>query len=181
MKACLSGKLGGLSQNFSSGKQILQIELDEDFREYYDEFKEKDLAVEIKPKVERRSKDANAFLWATIGDISGKTGIPPEEVYKQMIPDVGDNYETLPVKTEHKDRFIRAWEHQGIGWLTRDMGASKIEGYTNVMVFLGSSQYDKAQMSRIIDLALQECRTLGIPPRLTKQEIEATIERWGTI
>lgn len=180
MRANLSGKLRDLSQEFSTGKQLLTIELAEDFRNYFDEFKEKDLSVEIKPKVKKRTNTANSFLWATLSDISEKTQIPPEDIYKKLIPDVGGNYDIFPVKNSRVEIVMRAWQSRGIGWLCRVFDKpSKHEGYTNVVFYLGSSQYDREQMARIIDLALQEAREQGIPPRLTQAEIQATIERWG--
>ena len=180
MKANLTARISNLTQSFSTGKQVLSLELDEDFREYIDSFNGKDLTVEIKPKSKRRTRDANAFLWATLGDISAVVGIPPVEIYRKLIPDIGGNYEVVPVKNSNVDRWKAAWEEHGIGWVCEEFHRPcKIEGYTNLMCYLGSSQYDRQQMSRLIDLALQEAREQGIPPRMTRAEIQATVERWG--
>ena len=180
MKASLTARISNLTQSFSTGKQVLSLELDEDFREYIDSFNGKELTVEIKPKVKRRTRDANAFLWATLGDIAGVVGIPPVEIYRKLIPDVGDNYEVVPVKTSKVERWKAAWEEHGLGWVCEELPRPcKIEGYTNLMCYLGSSRYDRQQMSRLIELALQEAREQGIPPRMTRAEIQATIERWG--
>lgn len=180
MKANLTARISNLTQSFATGKQILALELSEDFREYADNFTDCDLDVEIKTKSKRRSKDANAFLWATLGDISAVTREPPKEIYRKLIPDVGDNYEVIPVKNSKVERWKRAWEEHGIGWVCEEFPRPcKHEGYTNLMCYLGSSQYDREQMSRLIDLALQEAKQQGIPPRLSRAEIQATIERWG--
>ncbi len=60
----------------------------------------------------------------------------------------------------------------------RDHGDSKIEGYVNVRSYYGSSQYDTAQMSRLIDLIVQECRQQGIETA-TPQELARYKEEWG--
>ena len=38
---------------------------------------------------------------------------------------------------------------------------SKIDGYTNVRAFYGSSTYDKAQMGRLIDFLIEDCKENG--------------------
>ena len=179
MKTELIGRIRELNIDWKTGKQILSIDLRSDFRPYYDSFKEKELSLSVKDYRKKRSLDANALFWATVGDISEKVGIPPEELYRAMVRDVGGNYEIVPVKTEHTAKWIEAWQSKGLGWICEELGASKIPGYTNVITYYGSSTYDTAQMSRLIDLALQEARQQGIPPRMTSREIAMTVERWG--
>jgi hypothetical protein len=41
------------------------------------------------------------------------------------------------------------------------LGPSKLPGYTNVMAYYGSSTYDKAQMSRLISLMVDDCKENG--------------------
>lgn len=179
MKAELIGKIRDLNIDWKTGKQILLVELQSDFRPYYDDFKDKVLSLFVKKYRKKRSLDANALFWATVGDISAAVGIPPEELYRAMIRDIGGNYEVIPVKTEHVSKWIEAWQSKGMGWICEEMGASKIPGYTNVITYYGSSTYDTAQMSRLIDLALEEARRQGIPPRMTAREVALTVERWG--
>lgn len=162
-----------------SRKQTLTLELGTDFKPYVDELKEKDLAIEIKVFRKKRSLDANAFFWATIGDISEKIGIPPREIYREMIRDIGGNYDVLPIKTARVELFQNVWEKQGEGWICESIGASKFKGYTNMRCYYGSSTYDTAQMSRLIDLAVEEAKAQGIQPRLTARERQAAIEMWG--
>lgn len=54
---------------------------------------------------------------------------------------------------------------------------SKLQGCVNVVLYFGSSTYDTAQMSRLIDLCVQDCKQVGIET-MTPAELEALVERW---
>lgn len=68
----LRSRISTFTTDYASGKQMLTLELSTDFRPYVDELKEKDLTVCLKQYRKKRSLDANAFFWATVGDISAK-------------------------------------------------------------------------------------------------------------
>lgn len=117
---------------------------------------------ELKEHREKRSLDANAYAWVLLGKLAAKLNIPKEEVYRQIIRDVGDNYEILPIRDEAVDKWISAWEEKGIGWCCDVLGKSKLGGYTNVIAYYGSSTYDSKQMSDFISLIVQECEEQDI-------------------
>ena len=117
---------------------------------------------ELKEHREKRSLDANAYAWVLLGKLASKLNLPKEEVYRQIIRDVGDNYEILPIRDEAVDKWISAWEEKGIGWCCDVLGKSKLGGYTNVIAYYGSSTYDSKQMSNFISLIVQECEEQDI-------------------
>ena len=55
---------------------------------------------------------------------------------------------------------------------------SKLPGCVNVILYYGSSTYDTAQMSRLINLAVQDCKEQGIET-MTPQELAAMMEGWN--
>ena len=180
MKAKLTARFSNLTESLMTKKQILALELFEDFRDYADEFKDKDLIVEIKPKTKRRSLNANAFFWATVNDIASVTGEKPTDIYRTFIRDVPDNNTVICVPSSKAEAFREWWESQGRGWICDYFHVpAKDERATNLICYVGSSRYDRKQMARLIDLALQEAKQQNIPPRLTRAEIQATVERWG--
>lgn len=128
----------------------------------------------FKPK---RSLDANAYFWVLCGKVAAKISLPPVEVYRQLIPEIGGNYEIICVRDSAVDKLRQGWEHNGTGWLTDTM-PSRLEGCTNVMLFYGSSTYDSAQMSRLIDLIVTEAKAQGIET-MTPAELSALKDRWG--
>ena len=109
----------------------------------------------------KRSKDANAYFWEFCGKLAAKTRIPREKIYRDLIKEIGDNHETVCVQNKAADSLIAAWGHNGLGWIAEKI-PSKIKGCTNVILYYGSSTYTTDQMSRLIDLLLQECEQQDI-------------------
>lgn len=133
---------------------------------------------ELKRWREHRSLDANAYCWALLNKLSWALRMPPEEIYRDLIRDVGGNYEVMPVRDDALDRWRAIWAGKGTGWLCEVIGPSKLEGYTNVRNFYGSSVYDKAQMSRLLDIIVQECKAQGIET-MPPDELERLMEGWS--
>ena len=137
--------------------------------------KPKKYAVEIKEYRQRRSLDANAYLWTMIGKLSASLHIPPEEIYREAIRDVGGNYEVMPVRNEALDKWKHIWQGNGLGWVCEEIGPSKLPGYTNVRNFYGSSAYDTTQMSRLIEIITAECKAQGIET-MAQEELASLLE-----
>ena len=131
---------------------------------------------EVKEHKEKRSLDANAYMWVLISKLQEKLKIEKEEIYKDAIKNIGV-YEVIPVKNEAVDRFIEAWKHNGIGWLC-ETTKSKLEGFTNIIAYYGSSTYNTNEMSRLIDLIVQECKQLDIET-MTPEQLSLLKEEWG--
>lgn len=137
--------------------------------------------VKITRHRERRSLDANAYCFLLIGKLAAKLNLTPEEVYRSYIKDVADNYQIVPVKKELVEHWDRIWCSGHLGRMTVDMGpcrAKNLAGYHNVMSYLGSSDYDRAQMARLINLVSQDCREQGIET-LSPAELDRLEEEWG--
>lgn len=62
--------------------------------------KDKPYDLQIKEHRKKRSLDANAYAWVLIGRIADAMRLPPDEVYRQAIVNIGGNYEIIPVKEE---------------------------------------------------------------------------------
>ena len=56
----------------------------------------KTYTAEVKKKYDKRSGRANAYAWACMSKLAAKLGIKREEVYRQYIPEIGDNYRLVP-------------------------------------------------------------------------------------
>ena len=176
----VTGKIVGASIDFKTGKPTISFEVNErnDFELLVDEMKglEK-LSIDIKPFRQRRSLDANAYCWVLIDKIAESFGESKESVYRQYITNIGGNSEVVCVKNNAVERLCRGWQRNGLGWQTETF-ESKIEGCTNVTLYYGSSVYDSAQMSRLLDLIVQDCKQLGIPTE-TPNEIARLKSMWG--
>ena len=132
---------------------------------------------EIKQERQRRSLDANAYLWVLLDKLSAELGAPKEELYQMQIKQIGGVSETLCLRNKAVDKFRSVWEARGIGWQTETM-PSKLEGCTNVIAYYGSSAYDTKQMARLIDSVVRDCESCGIETR-PQEEINSLLEEWG--
>lgn len=136
---------------------------------------DKNKKYELKDYKPRRSLDSNAYCWLLLGKLQDKLKIPKEEIYKDLIKNIG-SYEVIPIKNEAVEKFCNAWHKNGLGWIT-ETTKSKLEGFTNVLAYYGSSTYNTSEMSRLIDLIVQECQQLDIETK-SEAEIKSLLESW---
>lgn len=170
----MTGEISDLSLDYKTGKTKITF-LAEVEPCKIEEFQNQKLNIDIKKYREKRSLDANAYFWVLISKIQDKLDIPKEDIYRDLIKHIG-SYEVVPIKNEAVEKFTEAWKRNGLGWIT-ETTKSKLEGFTNVITYYGSSTYDSKEMSRLIDLVVQECNQLGIETK-TDEEIKALIESW---
>ena len=149
------------------GNQMAEIE----------KLKDNDVSLEMKRYRSKRSLDANAYYWVLCDKLAERLYLSKEEIYRQHIKQIGGNNDMVCVQNKGVETLCNGWKRNGSGWVTETM-PSKLEGCTNVVLYYGSSTYDTAQMSRLIDLCVQDCKAVGIET-MTPQEIEALMERWG--
>ena len=145
-------------------------------RRFAERMKDKVLRLKLVPWREKRSLNANRYAWELLGKLSEKLGIPPEEIYYQIIPDVGGNFKTATFKAEDVKDVRELWCKDHIGRRVDVMGACA-PGLVDVMLYKGSSDYDTAQMARLIDLIIQECREQGVE-YLPPERLSSLLEEW---
>lgn len=138
---------------------------------------DKNKKYEIKEYKEKRSLDANAYTWVLLGKLQEKLHIAKEDIYRDVIRNIG-SYEVIPIKNEAVDRFKKAWSKNGLGWIC-ETTKSKLEGYTNVIAYYGSSVYNTKEMSRLIEIIIQECEQLEIETK-PEAEIKSLLESWDS-
>lgn len=135
--------------------------------------------VTIKRKRANRSLDANAYLWTLCGKIAEHKDIllGKDKVYQNAIIDYGVSA-VMPIKDEQLEDILK-WHVSGrLGNQYRVIGKSKFEGYTYVIFYYGSSEYNTSQMSKLIDGVIADCHDLGIDT-MTPAEIERLKLDWG--
>lgn len=176
----ITAKIVDCTLDFKTGQPKVTFAINEKnaFLQGFDELKEcEKLSLEVKPYRERRSLDANAYAWTLIHKLAEKMNISPEAVYREAIRNIGGVSEVVCVLDDAVDKLRSGWSHNGIGWQT-DTFPSKLEGCTNVILYYGSSVYDTAQMSRLIDLIVQDCEAVGIETK-TPDELAKLKALWG--
>lgn len=137
--------------------------------------------VEIKRKVKRRSLNANAYAWVLCDkiarELSKNAYISKNDVYKRVLIESG-TFTYLPIKNDAVSRFIEIWHGHGLGWHAEEAGSAKMEGYTIIRAYHGSSVYTVDEMRRLIDALVDECSQLNIPIEDTDY-INSLVREWG--
>lgn len=146
------------------------IELNKFDLERAQQYNDKDLSgytIEIaKPK---RSTDQNRYMWELISQIADRTGLRPNDVYKQAIREAGA-YVDMKIEHDAYDSFRKVWSARGVGWWV------EIELQTNAEVFCraycGTSSYNSVEMSKLIDWVVEEARWHNIETDTPQQLAE---------
>ena len=162
------------SARYEGGELILSTH-DPEARRLAYQFKAGDYEL-IKAK-KKRSLDANAYAWVLIDKLAEFIRIPKEEIYRNAIRNIGGVSDVVCVRDDAVQKLRENWGKGHVGWQT-EIFESKIPGCTNVTLYYGSSAYDVAQMTRLIDNLIQDCQALNIETR-SAEEIRAMLEAWN--
>ncbi len=139
---------------------------------------DKQYSLTIKEHKKKRSLDANAYAWVLLDKLAAVIHESKEAIYKSYIKEIGGNSELVCIKTEAAESLRAGWSRNGLGWQSDTM-PSKLPGCTNVILYYGSSVYDTEQMSRLIDLIVQDCKIFGIDTK-DPEELEKILTEWGS-
>jgi hypothetical protein len=134
---------------------------------------DKGLEVEIKPYRNKRSLDANAYMWVLLSKMAAILHTTKDELYLQMLDRYGV-FTHVVVKPNVVDRVKAEWR------TVRELGEVKINGQTGIQLqcYFGSSTYDTREMARLIDGVVSECKELDIET-MTPAELELLKNDWG--
>ena len=144
---------------------------------------EKPLRVEISAPKKKRSHSANSYCWALCQEIaevvSGKGYVlTREDVYRKNIKELFAPT-IVPIKNDEVTDWLEFWPKRGTGWLIEDIGESKLNGYTRLALWKGSSQFDTKQMSRLIEGLIQEAEQCGIVV-MDEAKRQLLLDSWET-
>ncbi len=144
-------------------------------REEYNELRDLEkVSVEAKKFRNKRSLDANAYLWVLLQKIAEAIGnITKDDLYLEFLGKYGV-FTHVIVKPEAVDRTIQEWRTSKV------LGEVTVNGKKGVQIqcYFGSSTYDTKEMSKLIDGIVSECKELGIET-LTPDELERMKQEWG--
>ena len=138
--------------------------------------KDKLYTADLKQHRERRSLDANAYFWVLCGKLSTVLGVHKDELYRELVRGIGDNFRLVDVAAGDVKDFTRMWQSKGLGWVCEPAGdqGDKI----TLCCYYGSSFYDTRQMSALIDLIVTECREQDIET-LPPDKLAGMLEAWS--
>lgn len=131
---------------------------------------EKDKVYEIKEYKQKRSLNANAYMWVLINEIANKVHLSKEEVYLNMLKSYGQSTVISLLSSIDYNGFFKYYEVIGSSVLNN-------KEFTHIKVFKGSSEYNTLEMSILIDGVIHECTVLEIPT-ISDEEIERLKGSW---
>lgn len=164
----------------SGGKWLLQVEISPDLvahaKSLIDKFFGKEINLIIEAFRNHRSRAANNYCWALIDKLAIEVGEPSLDVYRHYIREVGV-CKVFDISENAIDTFEHSWKMHGDGWVCDVLDYGQVEGFRTIHAFFGSSTYNTAQMSRLIDSIVEDCKKYGIETR-TPDEIAIMKEKW---
>lgn len=156
------GRLKDLTFN-GDGTQNITVTVGANFRETFDLLKDVDVKVEIKKASNRRSNNQNAFAWELIDQIAAASHEKVTDIYRRAIREIGGVSTMVGMKNEAIPVFREGWEKGHLGRQVEVVPGSTKPGWSNVKIYFGSSEFDTEQMSRLLDILIQDAESLGIP------------------
>ena len=171
------GKLKDLLR-LSGGEWIVSFTTRDDPGQMFDDLKDVAVKVEIKKASKHRSLSANNYAWVLIDKIAEVTGKTVTEVYQNAIREIGGVSEYYGMREAAFESFCEIWTKDHLGRQVEIIPGSAKPGWINVRAWKGSSDFDSAQMARLIDSLIQEAEAQGIPT-VSDKEVERMVSRWG--
>lgn len=160
------------------GEWLVSFTTREDPGQLFDDMNGQSVRIEIRKASKHRSLSANNYAWVLIDKISEKTGIPVSEVYRQAIREIGGVSDYYGMKEAAYEAFCEIWTAGHMGRQVEIVPGSTKPGWINVRAWKGSSDFDTAQMARLIDLLVQEAEAQGIGT-VPQKEVERMVSQWG--
>ena len=171
------GKLKDLLR-LSGGEWLVSFTTRDDPGQMFDDLKDVAVKVEVKKASKHRSLSANNYAWVLIDKIAEVTGKTVTEVYQNAIREIGGVSEYYGMREAAFESFCEIWTKDHLGRQVEIIPGSTKPGWINVRAWKGSSDFDSAQMARLIDSLIQDAEAQGIPT-VPDEEVERMVSRWG--
>lgn len=129
-----------------------------------------DRVYDIVPHKEKRSLNANALLWACIGEIANKMHMDNWSVYLDLLKHYGQ-YTYVLCKPHAVEKMKEIWRE------TEEIGEVDVNGQKSVQLlcYYGSSTYNTKEFSRLLDGVIQEMKNIGLEPPPSEQMQQALL------
>lgn len=140
--------------------------------------KDDDLDVEIKKHREKRSLDANNYMWALCTRLAEKIGSPtlPKDVYKHALRECNIWSKEFFADEDLYNYLKEQEDEEGATFRVVDK-LYESESGIKVRAYKGSRKFDSYQMSRLIDYIVEECKEQGIDT-MPPDELERLVSGW---
>lgn len=130
------------------------------------------LDIKVSKHRKKRSKDANALMWACIGELSSVYGADKWDIYLMMLKRYG-KFTYICVKPSVVNAVKLQWRE------CEEIGKVNINGTEAVQMlcYFGSSTYDSKEFTTLLNGIIYEMQEAGLQPP-TSSEMRRSIEEW---
>ena len=154
------------------GRYIISLEMLEGNIGELEKYQEKELSCELKTWRNKRSLNANALLWACIGDITNAFGGEKFDVYLQMLRKYGQ-YTLIEMPEAALPKFKQMYrECDVVGSRYTDSGSM-----LQVLCYYGSSNYNTKEFSVLLDGVIGDMKASGLDVP-TSEDVKAALAIW---
>lgn len=175
------GNITAIAQDFETKGILVTLSLtDVSVQELQTLKSMEQLSVEIKKYHRKRSLNANAYYWKLVGEIGKVTGGSKNRLHNIMLDRYGE-LDAMPDGSlipfcirDDIDYLEFPYPHLKPTQKTLSKGNKLYRWFYQIK---GSSEYNTAEMSRLIDGIVSECRDMGIET-LSPNEIERMKQEW---
>ena len=170
--------LTDITRDWTTGKFRVTFEAQDDISGQIDGMRDKTLRLTAKQWRDKRSLDSNAYYWVLLSKLAESIKITKPRAHNIMLREYGQidlsdgspTYAVIPDTEEAENRELeREMFHIKPTSEVRE-GKNGIN-YRTYILLKGSSCYDSAEMSHLLDGLISECKTLGIETA-TPEELE---------
>lgn len=182
------GKLHGISKDWVSGEWLITFSSADNLVSSVDEINGRDLTIIAKQYRKKRSLDANAYYWQLLTKLADKLEISKPHMHNFLLRRYGqmmvidgrmvylvlpDSDEGIRIADEAETFHIKPTSEvkTGIGGMV----------FRTYLMIRGSSTYDTAEMSILINGLVSECKEQGIetlPPEELERMMQVYDQNW---
>ena len=165
----VKGILKAVVKDWVTGRFQITFEVIQDISSQIQSLQDKQLRITTKQWREKRSLDANAYYWVLIAKLAEAMHISKPRAHNLMLRRYGQNltidghgaYIRIPDTEKAEEMALEAseWHIRPTSEVVQGNGGVN---YRTYVMLMGSSGYDTAEMSHLIDGLVDECKALGI-------------------
>lgn len=173
-----TGKVEGVVKNWSTNQYQITFSVNEESAiEQIDNIMKCDkLSIKATKYRQKRSLDANAYLWVICTKLAEVHQTSKDEIYEEMLQKYGVLYQ------DEDGNYI-------VVTLKADIDVSKLEGhwkyyksseddkFKSYLMIKGTSLYDSSEMSYFIDMVVHEAKEEGIET-LSPNELDRMMKQY---
>jgi len=170
--------LTDVTRDWATGKLRVTFEAEDDISGQIDGMRDKPLRLTAKQWRDKRSLDSNSYYWVLLSKLAEGAHISKPRAHNLMLRGYGQvelfdgsrYYARIP-DTEEAENDVIERETFHLKPTSQVVAGSDGVSYRTYVLLKGSSNYDSAEMTHLLDGLISECKAIGIETA-TPEELE---------